>query len=182
MTISTQLMTARELSKHPLEGPCELVRGELQMMAPSGAEHGGVTINLSLLLAAHVKKHKLGAVLGAETGFVLTRNPDTVRGADISFIRASRIPACGLPKSFWPGAPDLAVEVLSPEDRPGEVAEKVDDYLTAGAQMVWVVNPRRKTITVHQPLVDARMLRSTQTLDGRNVIPGFRCRVAKAFE
>jgi Uma2 family endonuclease len=182
MSIAAHLMTARDLYKHPPDERCELVRGELSMMSPSGAEHGGITINLSLLLAAHVKKHKLGAVLGAETGYVLTRNPDTVRGADISFIRASRIPATGLPKSFWIGAPDLAVEVMSPDDRPAEVATKVDDYLAAGALLVWVVNPKRKTITVYQPMESPRTLRSSEMLDGGNVLPGFKCKVAKTFE
>jgi Uma2 family endonuclease len=178
---ATQFITARELWRSPPRGRCELVRGELRMMAPSGAEHGGVIINMSVLLATHVKKHHLGRVFGAETGFVLTRNPDTVRGADVSFVRVSRVPKEGLPKSFWIGAPDLAVEVLSPDDRPKDVADKVEDYLTAGALLVWVVNPKKKTVTVHQPMTPAVLLQSTDVLDGVNVVRGFKCRVSEIF-
>jgi Uma2 family endonuclease len=151
------------------------------MLAPSGAEHGGVVMNLSVLLATHMKKRRLGQVLGAETGFVLTRNPDTVRGADISFVRASRIPKDGLPKSFWVGAPDLAVEVLSPDDRPKDVAEKVEDYLAAGALLVWVVNPKRKTVTVHEPMSGAVVLHASDVLDAGTVVRGFKCKVSDIF-
>ena len=152
------------------------------MMAPSGFEHGAVTINLALLLGTHVKKHRLGVVLGAETGFVLTRNPDTVRGADVSFVRAVRIPKSGLPKSFWVGAPDLAVEVVSPDDRPTEVSKKVDDYLAAGALLVWVVYPKTKTVVVHKPMVEPVTLEVDETLTGEEVVPGFECRVGQVFE
>ncbi|HEV7301227.1 MAG TPA: Uma2 family endonuclease [Tepidisphaeraceae bacterium] len=180
-SIATQIVTARELWKNPPPGRCELIRGEIVMMAPSGFDHGATIINLSFLLAAHVKKHKLGVVVGAETGFIVARDPDTVRGADIAFVRADRLLG-PRPKSFWIGAPDLAVEVLSPDDRPGEVARKVDDYLAAGALLVWVVSPKRKSITVHQPMAEPRTLRSTDTLDGGIVLSGFRCKVAQAFE
>ncbi len=182
MSTATQLITARELSKHPPQGRWELIRGEIQMMAPAGFDHGATIINLAFLMAGHVKKHKLGIVTGAETGFVLTRNPDTVRGADIAFVRAERLKDKPRPTSFWMGAPDLAVEVLSPEDRAGEVAEKVDDYLAAGALLVWVVNPKRKTIIVHEPMQPSRTLQATDTLEGGTVLPGFRCKVGKAFE
>lgn len=151
-------------------------------MPPSGFDHGATVINLSYLITGHVKKHKLGIVTGAETGFVLTRNPDTVRGADIAFVRAERLDGRPRPTSFWMGAPDLAVEVLSPDDRPGEVAEKVDDYLAAGALLVWVLNPKRKTITVHEPMAAPRVLKATDHLDGGVVLQGFKCKVAQAFE
>jgi Uma2 family endonuclease len=152
------------------------------MMEPAGFDHGATIPDLAYLLHGFVKRHKLGVVTGAETGFVLTRNPDTVRGADIAFVRAERLKGKSRPTSFWVGAPDLAVEVLSPDDRPAEVATKVDDYLAAGALLVWVVNPKRKTITVHQPMENPRTLRSSETLDGGNVLPGFKCKVVKAFE
>src|SRR4051812_14372339 len=119
MTIATSPTTAEQLWRMPKdEMRHELVRGELFTMAPAGFDHGAVIINLSIPLATYVKKHKLGIVVGAETGFILTRDPDTVRGADIAFVRAARIPKSGRPKKFWIGGPDLAVEVLSPDDRP----------------------------------------------------------------
>src|SRR5439155_18892416 len=114
---------------------------------PAGADHGGVTNIFAYLLTSHVEPRKLGKVFAAETGFVLSRNPDTVVGADVAFIRADRIPREGLPKGFWEGAPDLAVETISPSDALENVEEKVDAYLTAGTRAVVVLNPRRKTIT-----------------------------------
>jgi Uma2 family endonuclease len=152
------------------------------MMAPAGFDHGATIINIAVLLAAHVKKHKLGVVLGAETGFILARDPDTVRGADVAFVRAARLEGKPRPKSFWVGAPDLAVEVLSPDDRPGEVKQKVNDYLAAGALLVWVVDPKRKSVTVHRPNQGSEVLRASETLHGEHVVPGFKCKVADVFE
>lgn len=119
--------------------------------------------------------------MGAETGFTLRRNPDTVRGADIAFVAASRIPASGRPVSFWSGAPDLAVEVLSPSDKIEEAEEKVDDYLSAGCRMVWVANPRRRTVTIYRPDAPPAIVGDTQELEGQDLVPGFRCNVAEVF-
>src|SRR4051794_31250310 len=126
MTIATSPTTAEQLWRMPKdEMRHELIRGELQTMAPAGFEHGSVIGKLTFLLARHVYANKLGLVLGAETGFILARDPDTVRGADVALVRAARVPKEGPPKKFWIGAPDLAGEVLSPDDRPKEVARKV---------------------------------------------------------
>jgi Uma2 family endonuclease len=176
-------MTAEQLWRMPSDDMRhELVRGELRTMAPAGFEHGAIIVNLSLLLAQHVRKHKLGVVAGAETGFILTQQPDTVRGADVAFVRAARIPKGALPKKFWLGAPDLAVEVLSPDDRPRNLARKVNDYLTAGAQLVWGVSPRRKTVAVYQPMTKPVTLKADDILEGGDVVKGFACRVADLFE
>src|SRR3954466_177571 len=157
MTTATAPITAEQLWRmHNDDQRYELVRGELHMMAPAGFDHGAVIINLSTLLATHVKRRRLGVVVGAETGFILSRDPDTVRAADIAFVRAARIPKSGRPKAFWVGGPDLAVDVLSPDDRPREVKRKVQDYLAAGAALVWVVNPKNRTVTVHRPMVESR--------------------------
>jgi Uma2 family endonuclease len=182
MTVATEQITAKQLWRMPKDGVRhELVRGQLTTMAPSGFEHGAVIINLSTLLANHVKKRRLGVVVGAETGFILTRDPDTVRGVDIGFVRASRIPKEGPPKQFWTGAPDLAVEVLSPDDRPGEVSRKVNDYIASSAAMVWVVNPKNRTVTVHQPMTEPQVFRNGQTLTAGKVVPGFKCKVSEIF-
>ncbi len=159
----------------------ELVRGEVREMAPSGFDHGAIINNFQRLLANHVIDEKLGVVVGAETGFRLSRNPDTVRGVDVGFVRADRIPKSGRPTSYWEGAPDLAVEVLSPTDTVEEIEEKVDDYLTAGCPMVLVMNPRRRTLTVHRPGRDPVVLREADTFDADDVVPGFRCPVAAVF-
>ena len=86
-----------------------------------------------------------------------------------------------MPRGFWPGAPDLAVEVVSPSDTLIEVEEKVQDWLTAGTRMVWVVNPRRKAVAVHRSPTDVTILTADQELDGADVVPGFGCRVADIF-
>ena len=181
MSTGTKLVTAEELWAMPNNARRELVRGEVRTMAPAGFEHGAVIMNLAVPLGAHVKAHGLGVVLGAETGFVLKRNPDVVRGADVAFVQASRIPAGRLPVKFWEGAPDLAVEVVSPDDTLNEVEEKVEDYLDAGTRLVWVVDPRRKTVTVHRPGAQPVVLRAGDALDGADVVPGFSLDVIAAF-
>lgn len=147
------------------------------MLAPAGGDHGGVTNNLAFLLTAHVKAQGLGQVFAAETGFRLRQSPDTVRGADVSFIRADRIPPEGRPKGYWEIPPDLAVEVLSPGDTVQEIEDKVDDYLSAGTRAVWVVNPKRRTVTVHRSGIGPLVIGERDTLEG-GVVPGFRCNVA----
>lgn len=181
MTTRTRLVTAEELWAMPNNARRELVRGEVRTMAPAGFEHGAVITNVSAPLATYVKAQRLGVVLGAETGFVLHRNPDVVRGADVAFVAASRIPATGLPVQFWEGAPDLAVEVVSPGDTVEEVEEKVDHYIAGGARLVCVVNPKRKTVTVHRPGPQPTLLRSADTLEAGDVVPGFQLKVADVF-
>ena len=182
MSTAAQTFTADELWRMPGDQRRELVRGELRTMAPAGFEHGRIIMNLARSLANHVVENELGVVLGAETGFKLARNPDTVRGADIAFIAASRIPAGSLPVGYWEGAPDLAVEVVSPNDAMEDVDEKVDEYLAAGAGMVWVLQPRRRTATVHRPGQNPVVLRDGDHLDSGQVVPGFTCPVNELFE
>ena len=158
----------------------ELINGEVHSMPPAGAEHGAIVIRLSRLLANHVEANQLGVVFGAETGFLLRRDPDLVRGADIAFVDKSRITG-ELPKTFWQGAPDLAVEVLSPSDTVEEIEEKIGNYIDAGCRLVWVANPRRKTIACHRPSGNPIILNSTELLDGQEVVPGFQCRVEQVF-
>lgn len=182
MPTQTTPMTADDLWRMPGNGRLhELVRGELREMAPAGFDHGAVTITIGSLLLVHVKANKLG-VVGAETGFVLARNPDVVRGADAAFVASKRIPPTGRPVKYWEGAPDLAVEVLSPTDTVEAIEEKVDDYLAAGTRLVWVAHPRRRTMTVYQPGAKPVILDESDTLDGGDVVPGFSCVVARLFD
>jgi Uma2 family endonuclease len=182
MTQTLQRSTASELYEMPDDGfRYELVKGELRKMSPSGSEHGAVVVNMTVLLGQYVKKNKLGVCFGAETGFKITSDPDTVRAPDVAFIRRERIPESGIPKKFWPGAPDLAVEVLSPGDTRKEVDEKVADWLEAGARAVWVINPKRRGVTVYRPVTDVTRLSGGDELDGGNVVPGFRCKVSEIF-
>jgi Uma2 family endonuclease len=175
------LITADELFEMQHLGRCELIRGELFMMAPAGSEHGGIIGNLTILLGTFVRSRKLGRIFGAETGFIIHRNPDTVRAPDVAFIRAERLSA-KLPRGFFDGPPDLAVEVLSPEDRPGNVKAKIRDWLDAGCLAVWIVDPSDETVTIHESQQDAVVLKRGDTLTDSRVLPGFSMAVSEIFE
>jgi Uma2 family endonuclease len=180
---TTTVMTADELFSLPDDGQRhELVDGEHKIMAPAGSEHGSISAGLIERLSAHVRKRRLGRVFTSETGFLISRDPDTVRAPDAAFVRADRIPSGGLPKGFWPGAPDLAVEVISPSDTLEEVEEKVQQWLAAGSALVWVVNPKRRTVTVYASPRQATILAVDDELDGGEVVSGFRVRVGKIFD
>lgn len=182
MSTAKALMTAEELFAMPDDGfRYELVKGELRRMPPSGSEHGAIIASFTVLVAQFVKAHALGVVFGAETGFKLASDPDTVRAPDLAFVRREHIPAGGLPKEFWTGAPDLAVEVISPGDRYTEVEEKVHDWLDAGTRMVVVVNPRTRTVTVYRSHTELSRLTESDVLDGGDVLPGFTCPVSELF-
>lgn len=174
MDLTTKtLFTAEDLWQLPEGGRWyELVKGELIEMTPPGGKHGEIALRLGRHLQAHVEAHRLGKVM-VESGFRLESQPDTVRGPDVSFIAADRVPPEGLPDGFFPGAPDLAVEVVSPGDTDAEIQDRVMDYLTHGSRRVWIVRPRQRTVTVHSPDGTARVLSESNVLDGEDVVPGF---------
>lgn len=178
MTIPTSRpMTADELVTLPDDDMRhELVRGVHRVIPPPGARHGLVAARLAELLRQSAGP--LGVVL-VETGFVLSRDPDTVRAPDVAFVRAARIPPAGVPDGYIEGAPDLAVEIVSPSDTLYEVEEKVAEFLAAGARLVWVVNPRRRTVTAHAPGAGPVVAGEGDTLGGGDVLPGFGHRVAE---
>lgn len=182
MSTTTQLITADDLLRMPNDGlHYELVKGRLIAMPPAGNLHGKRAMRLGWRLAQHVEANHLGVVFAAETGFKLASDPDTVRGVDIAFVSQQRVDEVGDVEGYWPGAPDLAVEVVSPGDTYTAVEEKVAEYLDAGAKAVWVVNPRRRSITVYRSLSDITILTEQDTLDAEEVVPGFRCRVSEVF-
>ena len=177
-----RLLTADDLAKQPNDDSrYELVKGILRKMPPAGFEHGICAAEIGSRLNVYVKTHRLGFVCGAETGFKIAQNPDTVRAPDAAFVRQASIERQGIVKGYWEGAPDLAVEVISPGDTYAEVAEKVEEWLTAGCSMVWVINPRRETVEVYRSNEDFTVLRGADTLDGGNVVQGFRCQVQDIF-
>lgn len=182
MSTEVQLITADELLALPRgEFRYELVKGELIKMSPAGHDHGRIIMQLAAPLATHVKQNALGNVYAAETGFILEINPDTVRAPDIAFIGGERVQAVGRTRGYWRGAPDLAVEVLSPDDRVSEVEEKVAEWLTAGSKQVWVVSPRLKTITIYSSLTNVKTLTEKDVLSGGEVVPGFEIAVVDIF-
>jgi Uma2 family endonuclease len=182
MSDTARLVTAEELEKFPDDDyRYELVEGRIIRMSPVGFLHGGVTAGLLAMLVQHAKAHNLGLV-ATEVGFKLATNPDTVRAPDISFVRRERLPATGLPKGFWHGPPDLAVETLSPDDRPSEIRAKVEEYLTYGVTLVLVIDPDARTVAAHRRLAAPVMLTEDDELDLNDVVPGFNCRVREIFE
>ncbi|MEP7200521.1 MAG: Uma2 family endonuclease [Chloroflexota bacterium] len=176
-------MTADDLWRMPDDGyRTELVRGEIVKMAPAGGGHGTVAGRLHMLLAPHVHANKLGVTGIAEAGYTLARSPDSVRAPDVSFVAREHIPPSGVPEGYWQIPPDLAVEVISPSERPDDVQDKVIEYLSAGTRLVWLIYPRTKTVTVYRSLRNIRVLTSNDTLSGEDVVPGFACQVSELFE
>ena len=158
----------------------ELSRGELVPMTPVNYNHGKIVIRLGRMLDQFVQEHGLGAV-GTEIGFRLARNPDTLRAPDIAFVARSREPQGAAAEKFAELAPDLAVEVLSPDDSASDVLKKVEEYLASGVRLVWIADPATRTVTVYRSLEDVRVLTAQQDLDGRDVLPGFRCKIKEIF-
>lgn len=180
-TLPGALMTAEDMYAIPDDGSrYELVGGVLRVSEPPGGEHCYIASRLIIRLGAYVDAERLGIVMG-ECGYVLRRQPDTVRGPDVSFIRRDRIPRGDAFARFIEGAPDLVVEVVSPGDRRGEIAEKVEGYLDAGAQLVWVVYPRRTQVVVHDPEGIPEVLGLDGALEGRDVVSGFSLPLAELF-
>ena len=182
MATRAGLVSAEELLDMPDDGyQYELVRGELRKMAPAGARHSNIGMTVGTSLNFHVMSNNLGTVFGADGGFLLERNPDTVRAPDVAFVRRERMEEVGLMDSYWPGPPDLAVEVISPNDRYTEVVEKVEEWLKAGTRMVVVVDPRRKVAAVHRSGREPVTLAEGAVLDGDDVVPGWRMALGDIF-
>jgi len=158
----------------------ELCEGELIRMSPTGAEHGIVAGNVARILGHHIYQQGLGTVLTAEAGFRLSES--TVRAPDVSFISAARLAAVGRTKGFFPGAPDLAVEIVSPDDSAGDLAKKIQEYFAAGARLVWVLYPNIRQLHSYTASSAVRVLGASETLTGEEMLPGFSVRVADYFE
>ncbi len=161
----------------------ELIDGEVVEMTPVGGIHGELTLEIGRRLAEYVRRHQLGRVVVGDVGFILRlpQDPERVRAPDVAFIAAERLPEGRLPPGFIEGAPDLAVEVLSPNDNPVDVQQKVRDYLEAGARRVWVVAPEARVVTVYRPDGTARFLREHEVLEGEEVLPGLAIPLAELF-
>lgn len=180
MAIADRLLTAEEFERMPDEPGVrmELVQGRVVRMSPPGVQHAAVMGRLYELLSAHMRHSGAGRIL-LPAGFKLATNPDTVREPDLAFVQEARF--VGEIPGFFPGPPDLAVEVRSPGDRRGPIASKVKQYLDEGVRAVWVVNVRDETVTIHRPGFDPQVLPASGVLDGGDVIPDFRCELSAIF-
>lgn len=182
MTVGQKPVTAEELLHIPDDGlRRELIRGEVRTMAPAGNVHGRVAMNVGTPLDVYVRQHDLGVVFAAGTGFKIGSNPDTVRAPDVAFVRRERIEAVGDIEGYWPEAPDLAVEVVSPGDKFSEVEQKIEDWLAAGTRMVVLVNPRGQNVTTRLPERRIEILTEGETIDGDDVVPGWSLSVSDVF-
>lgn len=172
-------MTADEFELSPFAETHELIRGELYPIMPTGALHGIITSRLTTYLGAFVLENNLGEVAAAETGFRLINN-STV-GADVAFISREKFAKYGVTETFFPTAPDLAVEVVSPGNTSEEISTKVEDYLSSGSQIVWIVYPKRKVVVVYRKNNTVSFLHEEDELSGEDVIPNFTLPLVKLF-
>lgn len=180
MLTAEKLVTADELLAMPNGKRYDLLQGGLIKMSPVGLPHGKIAARLSKALGLYIDEHRLGEVY-VEVGFRLENNPDTVLGPDVAFVSHARLKQTESEEGFFPGAPDLAIEVISPSETDQDVQTKVAAYLQAGAKLVWVVRPKRRTLTVHYPDGTARMFTEAMTLSGEDVLPGFSLELKELF-
>lgn len=185
MSLSTEspstgpLVTIAQLGLPPYaDRLCELVDGRILDVTPAHGRHGALAGEVHAALLSWARPRGAGTVLSADTGFVLRRNPDTVRAPDVAFLRKGRtIPD----RAFIDGAPDIAIEVLSRDVSVREVTRKVRDYLGAGASQVWILDPEDRTLTVHSPGGHSRTFSQNDTLEGGEVLPDFRLELGTIF-
>jgi Uma2 family endonuclease len=172
-TTTRRVATEEDLLAMPKDGQkYELVDGEIRM-SPAGDRHSVVALRLAARLLSFVTEHRLGHVCGADAGFRLPSK--NIRSPDVSFVASGRFPEDTPPDDFGNVAPDLAVEVLSPHDRPRHVLDKVGEYLESGVRRVWVVDPRKERAVIYRSLSEVSELGPDGVLDGEDVLPGFRC-------
>lgn len=179
--VATLLLDAEDLAALPDDGNrYELLRGALVTMPPANYDHGTVSLGAGWHLKSYARQTEAGDVM-TEVGFILGRNPTTVLAPDVAFVQRDRAPAASERGGFVEMAPDVAVEVVSPSNSLAEMHDKVLTYLEAGVRMVLVLEPTRRTVTVHTPDRRSHTLLPDETLDGGDVLPGFAVLVADLF-
>ncbi|MCP4349809.1 MAG: Uma2 family endonuclease [Desulfobacterales bacterium] len=177
---SSDLLTGKELFVMKNIGRTELVKGELVSMSPTGYTHGRVELKFGRIIDTFVEQHGIGQVFVGEVGIYTGRNPDTVRGADVIYISNERL-AHTQSESYLDVAPELIVEILSPNDRWSDVMDKLDEYFSIGVQEVWIADPRHKHMFVYSSPTDVKRLTADEKLSGGKILPGFEAVVAELF-
>ena len=161
-------------------GRTELVRGEVRRMSPTGYLHGFVECNLGAALRTFVREKGLGRVLTGEVGIFTRRNPDTVRGVDVAYLSHERLSQLSS-SSYLDVAPELVVEVLSPDDRWSDVTEKLSEYFSIGVDRVWVADPRKRQVHVYRSPTSVEVVGEDDLLPGGDILPGLDLKVAEIF-
>jgi Uma2 family endonuclease len=174
------LITGEALAEIGDIGRCELVEGRIVMRSPTSWRHGKYERRFGQMLGDFVDEHRLGEVMVGEVGIYTRRNPDTVRGADVVFVSKERL-AQVKSASFLDVAPELVVEVMSPDDRWSEVKQKIREYFDSGVSQVWVADPADKTVSIYRSLTEIHLLSENDSLSGEEVLPGFNVPVASLF-
>ncbi len=181
MATAKTLTTAEQLAEMPDDGKrLELVKGELIEMPPTTLEHSHIALKIGAKILLFVEQHDLGIAGVGEPGFTLARNPDTVRAPDVVFVSKERLPQ-ERNRAFLELAPDLVVEVVSPSNSAPYMQAKVEDWLSAGVRLVWVVYPNTRSVVVYNAQREAKLLGVNDTLTGEPVLPGFQCKVSELF-
>ncbi|TWT88092.1 hypothetical protein Mal64_15640 [Pseudobythopirellula maris] len=180
-TAAAGSVTAETLLRDYGEQSCELIEGKLRMMSPAGFGHGAIAQRVATALAQHAEPQGLGIVAGAETGFLIGSDPDTVLAPDVAFVKQARLEAVGVTNKYFPEAPALAVEIVSPNDTAEQVDDKTRRWLAAGCEMVWVVYPKGRSVTVYRSLEDVRIVTGDTPLEGADVVTGFAHPVSELF-
>lgn len=180
--VTTHLITAAELENMGSDAPFELIQGVLYEMSPSGYDSSEIGMTLGIILGAYAFEHNLGAFSGENGGYLLERNPDSLIAPDIGFVKKERRglrPARGKP---FPGAPDLAIEVISSSDEAGDIRRKMALYDRASVPMVWWIDPIRRTATVQRAGRPVQRLTESDSLDGEDIIPGFSIQLSRILD
>ncbi len=179
---TTRLFTIQDVIDLPDDG-CrfELIRGELHRMSPASGKHGAIAFEIAGAIRDYLRKHPIGRGFTADTGFILARDPDVLLAPDVAFVRSERLPPEGEQSGFLAVAPDIAVEILSPWDRPARVTEKVLEYLRAGVAEVWLIDPEERTLAVHRPDLTVQTISGDATFEVSSVLPGLRIPLADLF-
>jgi Uma2 family endonuclease len=179
---SRRRVTAADFLTHPsASGPSELVRGEVRVMTPASGAHGAIAGTIFAALNAFVQAGRLGLCFPDNTGFLLPGLGDTVRSPDVAFVRASKLPPRGIGSGWLSVAPDLVMEILSPNETASELEGKLHDYRAAGTEPVWIADPVARVVNVRSVGAAERRLSEAETLDGAEVLPGFAIPVARVF-
>lgn len=176
----SSILTGEELSALGDIGPAELIKGEIVLMSPTGHPHGEIETTIASILWNFVRKTRIGKVMSGEVGIYTGRNPDTVRAADVAFISNERMAQVDS-RSYLDVAPELVVEVMSPDDRWSNVMEKLAEYFNAGVLAIWVADPSTEQIFVYRSLTDVEQLTLDDTLTGGSILPDFTVSVSDFF-